>query len=67
MEYTWDILSQEANLPVGMVRCGLLIFEELGLLQMSDEPLKYQMIPSGKVSLEDSGIRRRLIGLRQKV
>ena len=66
MEYTWEILAQEAELTVGMVRCGLLIFEELGLIRLCAEPLKYQMIPSGKVSLENSRIRNRLINLKEK-
>lgn len=66
MEYTWEILSQEAELSTGMIRCGLLIFEELGLIRLSVEPLKYQIIPSGKVSLENSRIRNRLIGLQNK-
>ena len=67
MEYTWEILAQEAGLSAGMIRCGLMIFVELGLLKLTMEPLHYQMIQSGKVSLEDSGIRRRIASLRQKV
>jgi len=66
MEYTWEILSQEAGVSIGMVRCGMLIFEELGLVKATLDPLRYQMIPSGKVSLENSSIRKRLISLRDK-
>lgn len=66
MEYTWEILSCEAELTVGMVRCGLLIFEELGLIRLSSELMKYQIIPIGKVSLENSRIRNRLISLLEK-
>ena len=40
-------------------------FEELGLVKVSFEPFKYQMIPSGKVSLENSRIRSRLISLKE--
>ena len=66
MEYTWEILSQEAGVSIGMVRCGMLISEELGLVKATLDPLRYQMIPSGKVSLENSGIRKRLISLSEK-
>lgn len=66
MEYTWEILSQEADVSIGMVRCGMLIFEELGLVKGTFEPLRYQMIPSGKVSLENSRLRSRLMSLREK-
>lgn len=64
MEYTWEILSQETGLSAGRIRCGLLIFSELGLIRMSLDPLRYQIVPSGKVSLEHSAIRKRLLSLR---
>lgn len=63
MEYSLEILAQESGISLGMVKCGLLIFEELGLLRMTMVPLKYQMLPSGKVSLENSKIRERLLAL----
>jgi len=66
MEYTWEILSQEAGCSVGMIRCGLLIFEELGLVKMTLDPFRYQMIPSGKVSLENSRFRNRMMSLSER-
>ena len=66
MEYSTEILMQEAGVDHGMLMCALAVFEELGLIRMKDKPFNYQMIPTGKVSLEDSLIRKRLMALKNK-
>ena len=61
MEYSMEILCQEAELSAGHIWCGLRIFEELRLLRYVKMPLlRYQILPSGKVSLENSLLRSRL-------
>lgn len=60
MEYSMEILADEAQLPASSVLCGLRIFEELGLIRFSMHPFAYQIIPSGKVSLENSQLRSNL-------
>ena len=37
------------------------IFAELSLIRWQEAPLSYQMVPSGRVSLEDSPLRGRLM------
>ena len=61
MEYTADVLSVESGLPQSQVRCGMRIFAELSLIRWQEAPLSYQMVPSGRVSLEDSPLRGRLM------
>jgi len=58
MEYTVHVLSAEAGLDAGAVRCGLEIFRELGLIEYSAQPFSFRLLPSGKVSLESSRLRR---------
>ena len=64
MEYTMNILEAETGLSQSRIRCGLEIFRELGLLEYQAEPLSYRLLKSGKVSLEDSSLRSRLISIR---
>jgi hypothetical protein len=64
MEYTMNILEAETGLSESRIRCGLEIFRELGLLEYQAEPLSYRLLKSGKVSLEDSSLRSRLISIR---
>ena len=64
MEYTMNMLAGETGLSESQVLCALEIFRELGLLDYSREPLRYRMIPSGKVSLESSALRSRLMGMK---
>ena len=64
MEYTEDILSAESGLPKSQVRCGMRIFAELALIRWQEAPLSYQMVPSGRVSLENSPLRGRLMAIR---
>ena len=67
MEYSWEIIAQEAELSVSSVRCGMAIFSELGLIRYAGDPLAYQIIPGMKTSLENSMLRKRLIGLKNNV
>ena len=64
MEYTADVLSVESGLPQSQVRCGMRIFAELSLIRWQEAPLSYQMVPSGRVSLENSPLRGRLMMCR---
>lgn len=64
MEYTMDVLMAETGLSESCVRCGLMIFRELGLIEYQPEPFVYRLRSSGKVSLADSVLRSRLIGIR---
>ena len=64
MEYTEDILSAESGLPKSQVRCGMRIFAELALIRWQEAPLSYQMVPSGRVSLQNSPLRGRLMAIR---
>ncbi len=64
LEYTLESLAQDVEMSPSMALCGLHIFGELGLIAWSESPLSYRMIPSGKVSLESSRLRSRMIALR---
>ena len=64
MEYNLNMLAAESGLGESQVLCALHIFEELGLLEFTMRPLSYRMIPSGKVSLESSRLRSRLMSMK---
>ena len=64
MEYSMNLLAAEAGLGESQVLCALNIFEELGLLEFTVQPLSYKMIPSGRVSLESSRLRGRLMSMK---
>ena len=64
MEYTMNMLAVETGVGESQVLLALNIFSELGLLDFSLEPLRYSLIPSGKVSLESSQIRSRLMSMK---
>ncbi|MBQ2990973.1 MAG: single-stranded-DNA-specific exonuclease RecJ [Clostridia bacterium] len=64
MEYTLDSLSRETGLSVSSVLCALEIFSELSLLEFSQQPFRYRLIPSGRVSLESSNLRTKLISMK---
>ena len=64
MEVSPEILSMESGLLQSQVRCGMRIFEELSLIRWQETPLSYQLLPSGRVSLESSPLRGRLIAIR---
>lgn len=60
MEYTMNILSAETGLDESMIRCGLRVFKQLGLIEFDEAPLRYRLIPTGRVSLENSRLRAQL-------
>ncbi|MBR5301799.1 MAG: single-stranded-DNA-specific exonuclease RecJ [Clostridia bacterium] len=64
MEYSMNIFAAETGLEESQVLCALHIFKELGLLEFTMQPLQYRMIPSGKVSLESSSLRSRLMSMK---
>jgi len=66
MEVSLEILGEVAGMSAGMVWAALSIFEELGLVRYTAVPFKYQILPSGKVSLENSTIRNRLSVLKNR-
>lgn len=64
MEYTLNLLAAQTGMSESMVLCGLHIFSELRLVEFVTQPmLRYRVLPSGKVSLESSSIRARLMRL----
>ena len=64
MEHTLSVLAVEAGLSESQVLFALNVFSELGLLEFEKEPFAYRLIPSGKVSLENSSLRRRLMDMK---
>ena len=64
MAYTMEILAAETGLGESSVLCGLMIFAELNLLEFTQEPLRYRLHKSGRVSLEASRLRGRLMSMK---
>ena len=64
LEYTLDSIALDVDMTASMALCGLHIFSELGLLTFSENPFSYRLMKSGKVSLENSGLRARMIAMR---
>ena len=64
MEYTMNVIAAETGLSESQVLFALSVFRELSLLEFTTEPLRYRMLPSGKVSLESSGLRCRLMRMK---
>lgn len=64
MDNTLNLLAVETGLSESMVRCALSIFAELGLLEFSLSPLRYRLNKTGRVSLEDSKLRAKLISMK---
>lgn len=64
MEYTINVLALEAGVSESGVLCALEIFKELGLLEYTREPFRYRLLPSGRVSLESSMLRKKLIDMK---
>lgn len=64
MEYTMGVLAAETGLSESSVLCGLMIFTELNLLEFTQEPLRYRLYKSGRVSLEASRLRGRLMSMK---
>ena len=49
-----------------MIRCGMRIMEQLGLVEYALQPFRFQLIPSGRVSLENSMLRARLLQMKDE-
>ena len=64
MDNTLNLLSAETGLSESMVHCALCIFEELGLIRFSLAPLRYSLNKTGRVSLESSRLRAKLIDMK---
>lgn len=64
LENSLNLLSVETGMSESMVFCGLNIFQELGLLEFSLSPLRYRLNKTGRVSLEASGLRAKLIHMK---
>lgn len=62
-DYTMNLLAAQTGMSESMVLCALHIFRELGLAEFTEDPLRYRLLPTGRVSLEDSGVRARLMAL----
>ena len=65
-EYTLGVLAADAGISENMAMCAVMIFEELALLEYTNEPFRYSLLPSGKVSLESSRIRTGLAMLKNR-
>ena len=63
---TMNVLSAATGLEEDMIRCGMRIMQQLGLIEYTLYPLSIKVLPSGKVSLEDSSLRAKLIQMKDE-
>ena len=63
VEYSLELLAAQTGLSEQSVMCALRVFEELSLIELSTTPLRYRLLPSGKVSLDSSVLRNEMIRL----
>ena len=63
---TMNVLSAATGLEEDMIRCGMRIMQQLGLIECTLYPLSFKVLPSGKVSLEDSSLRAKLIRMKDE-
>ena len=63
---TMNVLSAATGLEEDMIRCGMRIMQQLGLIEDTLYPLSFKVLPSGKVSLEDSSLRAKLIRMKDE-
>ena len=63
---TMNVLSAVTGLEEDMIRCGMRIMQQLGLIEYTLYPLSFKVLPSGKVSLEDSSLRAKLIRMKDE-
>ena len=63
---TMNVLSAATGLEEDMIRCGMRIMQQLGLIEYTLYPLSFKVLPSGKVSLEDSSLRAKLIRMKEE-
>ena len=64
-ECSLPLLAAHTALSEESVLCALRIFEQLNLLSLNVNPLSYKLLPSGKVSLENSSLRQEMLRLSQ--
>ena len=64
MTNTLEQLSLESGMSTGSALCAMQIFEQMGLVTFTSEPFTYRMIPSGRVSLDDSTLRSLLMQMK---
>ena len=63
---TMNVLSAATGLEEDMIRCGMRIMQQLGLIEYTLYPLSFKVLPSGKVSLEDCSLRAKLIRMKDE-
>ena len=63
VEYTVYVIAAQTGLSEESVLCAVRIFEQLSLLQLDLQPFQYRLLPTGKVSLENSVLRQEMIRL----
>lgn len=63
---TMNVLSAATGLEEDMIRCGMRIMQQIGLIEYTLYPLSFKVLPSGKVSLEDSSLRAKLIRMKDE-
>lgn len=64
LDYTLHSLAAETGLSESQVLCAMRIFMELNLIECTSQPLRYTLLRSGKVSLEASPLRGKLIRMK---
>ena len=66
VDCTMNMLAAATGLDEGMILAGLMILSELHLIEYRTEPLEWRILPSGKVSLENSRFRARLMRMKDE-
>ena len=66
VDCTMNMLAAATGLDEGMILAGLMILSELHLIEYKTEPLEWRILPSGKVSLENSRFRARLMQMKDE-
>ncbi len=66
VDCTMNTLAAATGLDEGMILAGLMILSELHLIEYRAEPLEWRILPSGKVSLENSRFRSRLMQMKDE-
>ena len=61
-----NVLSAATGLDEDRIRCGMRIMQQLGLIEYTAMPLRFKVLPSGKVSLENSTLRAKLIQMKSE-
>jgi len=64
LDYSLPSLAMEAGMSESTVLCSLEVFRELQLIDYSKNPFRYRILPSGRVSLESSTLRRKLLSIK---